>query len=169
VHGWAAIEAARAAREGAEINEVSAAARYVCDRGCMLKTADTLCYLYMGGRIGRARHLLGSLLSIKPIIGMQEGIIVALGQARSIPQPYARMVELMAERGAADCPIRVAITHAAAPDRAAALLNLVTDAFDCREVLMSQLPPVLGVHTGPGCVRLSFFPLPSVRTVHDGS
>ena len=127
------------------------------------------CYLYVGGRIGRARHLLGSLLSIKPIIGMQEGIVVALGQARSIPQAYARMVELMAERGAADCSIRVAITDAAAPDRAAALLNLVTDAFDCREVLMSQLPPVLGVHTGPGCVRLSFFPLPSVRTVHDGS
>ena len=62
---------------------------------CMIQTADTLKYLYMGGRIGRAQHLVGSLLSIKPLIGMEEGVIVPLGQARSRKQAYAKIVEMV--------------------------------------------------------------------------
>jgi fatty acid kinase fatty acid binding subunit len=157
VHGWAAIQAARAAQQGATWEQVLAAARHVCRTGCMLKTADTLQYLYMGGRIGRAKHLVGTLLHIKPIISMRDGVVVPVGQARSIPQALAKIVELMADNGAEDHPIRVGITHAAAPDRANELLKAVTGAYDCRETLISQLSPVLGVHTGPGCVGVNFF------------
>lgn len=63
-------------------------------------TADTLKYLCMGGSVGLARHLVGTPLNIKPIISMQEGIIVAAGQA------FARIVELMAERGRPTVPSR---------------------------------------------------------------
>jgi len=159
VHGWAAIEAARAAQNGAGIEEVLATAQRVSQTGCMLKTADTLRYLYLGGRIGRAKHLLGTLLNVKPIISMEEGIIVPVGTARSIPHAMTKMIDLMLERGAAKTPIKVAITHAAAPERAAALLKLVLAAFDCVEVLVTQLSPALGVHTGPGCVGVNFFPV----------
>ena len=75
------------------------AAYHVCQAGCMPMTANTLKYLYMGGRIGRATHPVGTLLNIKPIISIQEGIIVAAGQTRSMAQAFARIVELMAERG----------------------------------------------------------------------
>lgn len=159
VHGWAAVEAARAAQNDAGIEEVLAAAQRVSQTGCMLKTADTLRYLYLGGRIGRAKHLLGTLLNVKPIISMEDGIIVPVGTARSIPHAMSRMIELMAERGAAQMPIKVAVTHAAAPERAAALLKMVLAAFECVEVLVTQLSPALGVHTGPGCVGVNFFPV----------
>ncbi|MGQ9785139.1 MAG: DegV family protein [Anaerolineae bacterium] len=159
VHGWAAIEAARAAQGGAEIAEVLATAQRVSQTGRMLKTADTLRYLYLGGRIGRAKHLVGTLLNVKPILSMQEGIIVPVGTARSIPHAMTRIIDLMGEWGAAKTPIKVAVTHAAAPERAAALLKLVLTTFDCVETLTTQLSPALGVHTGPGCVGVNFFPV----------
>jgi DegV family protein with EDD domain len=159
VHGWAAIEAARAAQAGANQEQVLAAARHVADTGRMIQTADTLRYLYMGGRIGRAQHLVGSLLNVKPVIGMEEGIIIPLGQARSRGKAYAKILELMRERNPGDRPIKIAITHVASPEQAQLLLDIVKKAFDCHETLISQLSPVLGVHTGPGLVGVNFFPV----------
>jgi len=161
VHGWAAIEAARAAQSGADLEGVISAARYVAETGCMIQTADTLRYLYMGGRIGRAQHLVGSLLNVKPLIGMEDGIIVALGQARTRARAYAKMVELMHERNPSGAPIKIAITHVAALEQAERLLGMITESFEPRETLISQLSPVLGVHTGPGMVGVNFFPVPT--------
>jgi DegV family protein with EDD domain len=160
VHGWAAIEAARAAQAGADLDQVVAAAHHVADTGWMIQTADTLKYLYMGGRIGRAKHLVGTLLNVKPIIGMEDGIIIPMGQARTRGRAYAKIVELMHERGAAKCPIKIAVTHVAVPDQAELLLEMAKEAFDCRETLISELSPALGVHTGPGLVGVNYFPVP---------
>ncbi|NIP17349.1 MAG: DegV family EDD domain-containing protein, partial [Xanthomonadales bacterium] len=79
--GWMAVEAARAAQKGLSLNEIGEQVRRMIPISRLLQTADTLKYLYMGGRIGRAKHLVGSMLDIKPIISMQDGEIVALGQA----------------------------------------------------------------------------------------
>ena len=159
VHGWAAIEAARAAQAGSDLAQVVTAARYVADSGWMIQTADTLKYLYMGGRIGRAQHLVGSLLNVKPIIGMEDGIIIPLGQTRTRTKAYTKILELMHQRNPADKPIKIAITHVAVPDQAELLLDMVKQAFDCHETLISQLSPVLGVHAGPGLVGVNFFPV----------
>ena len=91
--GWAAIEAARSAREGQPLSAVADRARDVAQKSTMLMTADSLKYLYMGGRIGRAQHFVGSLLSIKPLIGMDDGVIVGLGAARTRAKAYSKMVE----------------------------------------------------------------------------
>jgi DegV family protein with EDD domain len=161
IHGWAAIEAARSAQAGADLDQVVAAARYVADTGCMIQTADTLKYLYMGGRIGRAQHFVGTLLNVKPLISMEQGIIVPLGQARTRSKAYIKMLDLMRERGAAGGPIKIAVTHVAVPDQAELLLGMAKQAFDCRETLISELSLALGVHTGPGMVGVNFFPVPS--------
>jgi len=159
VHALATIEAARAALQGAALEEVAETARYVARSGLMLQAFDTLRYLYLGGRIGKAKHLVSTLLNIKPIVSMEDGIVVPMGQARSIQQAYHKMVEMMADKGASRGPIKVIITHNAAPDRAAALLELVTKTFDCREAFVTQTSPALGVHTGPGMIGVSYFPL----------
>jgi len=157
VHGWAAIEAARGALGGLGFKEVAETARRVASRGMMIQTADTLRYLYLGGRIGKAKHLLGSVLSIKPLISMQDGVIVALGQTRSRAKAYVRMTELMGERVAPGDRIKAAFTHAAAHREAERLRDLVCQRFDCAETLIAELSPVLGVHTGPGTVGVCFF------------
>jgi DegV family protein with EDD domain len=156
--GWAAIESARAAMAGLSLDAVVQRAHEVAQRGMMIQTADTLRYLYMGGRIGRAQHLVGSLLNIKPLIGMQDGIIVALGTARSRIKAYRRMVELMKQRVGERARIKAAFTHVTALEQVERLQALVTASFECVEMIVTELSPALVVHTGPGTVGLSFFP-----------
>jgi DegV family protein with EDD domain len=155
--GWAAVESARSAVVGLSLDEVIQRAREVAHKGMMIQTADTLRYLYMGGRIGRAQHLAGSILNIKPLIGMQDGIIVALGTTRSRLKAYRRMVELMEQRVGEGARIKVAFTHVLAREQLERLRAMVTDRFECVEVIVTELSPALAVHSGPGTVGVSFF------------
>ena len=156
--GWAAIEAARAALTGLDLDQVAQKARDVAQKGTMIQTADTLRYLYMGGRIGKATHLVGSLLNIKPLIGMQDGIIMALGTARSRLKAYRRMVELMQQQVGEGARIKVAFTHVTALEQVEKFQELVAARFECVEVIVTELSPALAVHSGPGTVGVSFFP-----------
>jgi len=157
-HGWMALEAARAAMFGASLDKVLALIKRMIPVTRMLQTADTLRYLYMGGRIGRAKHLFGSLLNIKPIISMEEGEIVALGQERSRKRAYERMIELIAEKVGRGARIKAAIVHAADEDSAQVLRGMVEESFSCEEMLVTELSSALAVHTGPGTVGVCYFP-----------
>lgn len=157
--GWAAIETARAARSGLDLIGVAERARKVAQLSRMVMTADTLRYLYMGGRIGRAQHLVGSLLKIKPIIGMEDGVIVPLGTARTRSEVFARFAELITDRAGENGRIKVAFTHVAALDQVEVLREKICKQFRCEEILTSALSPALAVHSGPGTVGLSFYPL----------
>ncbi|MGB8646391.1 MAG: DegV family protein [Anaerolineae bacterium] len=157
-YGWAVIAAARSALQGLTLDRVVEHARQTAQQAMMLETADTLRYLYMGGRIGRAQHLAGSLLNIKPLIGMQDGVIVALGVARGRPRAYARMAELAQERFGAGTPIRLALTHCAALKELELLKSEMLKRFTCAELLVTALSPVLAVHSGPGTVGMCIVP-----------
>ena len=112
----------------------------------------------MRGRIGKAQHLAGSILNIKPLIGMQDGVIVALGTARSRIKAYRRMVELMQQRVGEHARVKVAFTHVLAREQVEKLRAMVADRFECVEVIVTELSPALAVHSGPGTVGVSFFP-----------
>ena len=157
--GWAAIEAARAALDGLGFDLILHRTQEVARAGMMIQTADTLRYLHMGGRIGKAQHLVGSLLNIKPLIGMQDGEIVALGTTRSRLKAYRRMVDLMQERLGEKTRIKVAFTHVSAREQTEDLREMVAKRFECVETIVTELSPALIVHTGPGTVGLSFFPV----------
>ena len=157
--GWAAIEAARSASEGRPLNEVADRARDVAQKSTMLMTADTLKYLYMGGRIGKAQHLMGSLLNIKPLIGMDEGVIVGLGAARTRAKAYNKIVEMMCQQVGGQARIKIAYTHVAAEEQVAHLRDLIAKQFDCVETITTWLSPALGVHSGPGTVGVHFYPV----------
>ena len=157
--GWAAIEAARTSLDHQPLEEVARRAREVAQKSTMIMTADTLKYLHMGGRIGRAQHLVGSLLNIKPLIGMEDGAIVGLGAARTRARAYARMIEIMGEQLGVHTRIKVALTHVAAEGSAAQLREIVTAHFECVETITTWLSPALGVHSGPGTVGLHFYPV----------
>ena len=73
--GWMVIEAARAALAGLTFDQITAMVKKLVPLTHMLQTADTLKYLYMGGRIGKAQHLVGSVLHIKPLIGMTSTVM----------------------------------------------------------------------------------------------
>ncbi|MGB9586158.1 MAG: DegV family protein, partial [Anaerolineales bacterium] len=157
-HGWATIEAARVAKQGSSMKEVIEKARTTAAQSMMIMTADTLRYLYLGGRIGRAQNLVGSLLNIKPIIGMQDGVIVPLATERTRAKAYVRMVELMKQKLGSVTHVKVAFMHVSALDQLEHLKELVKQQFTCVECLTTDLSPALAVHSGPGTVGLSFIP-----------
>jgi DegV family protein with EDD domain len=157
--GWMVIEAARAALENRSLPEIVEQVKAMIPVTSMIQTADTLKYLYMGGRIGRAKHLVGSLLQIRPLIGMEEGVIVPLGQARSRRKAYQMMADMVEAAVGPGGKIKVAYVHAAAQEEAERIGVLVEQRLTCVESLITELPPALGVHTGPGTAGLCFFPV----------
>jgi DegV family protein with EDD domain len=156
--GWMVIEAARAARADKSFAEIVELVRKMIPMTRMIQTADTLKYLYMGGRIGRAKHMVGTLLNIKPLISMEDGVIVPLGQARSRQRAYQLMVEKMEEAVGYMGKIKVAYVHADAPQEIEKIRPLVENRLECVETIIAELTPALGVHTGPGTAGLCFFP-----------
>ncbi|MBC7264992.1 MAG: DegV family protein [Chloroflexi bacterium] len=157
-HGWITLEAARAAQAGQTTDAIMGIIAEIMPKVKMIQTADTLRYLYMGGRIGRATHLMGSALNIKPLIGMEQGVIVALGQARGRPAAY-RCIAEMVERDAAARAVKLAVVHAAAHEAAEELRALVAERVQIAETIITQLSPALAVHTGPGTVGVCYYPL----------
>jgi DegV family protein with EDD domain len=157
--GWMVIEAARAALANCSLDDIIQRVRTMIPITHMVQTADTLKYLYMGGRIGKAKHLLGSLLNIKPLIGMEDGIIVPLGQARSRKKAYGMMAERVEKIVGKDRKIDIAFVHTAALEEAKNLKAIIEDRLECVETVIAELSPALGVHTGPGTAGICFYPV----------
>ena len=157
--GWMVIEAARAALEGKSLSDIVGLVKRMMPVARMIQTADTLRYLYLGGRIGRAKHLIGSLLNIKPLIGMEDGEIVALGQVRNRNRAYQAMVDLVEAAVGRMGKIKVAYVHAAAQEEAEKIRQLFEQRLTCVESLIAELSPALGVHTGPGTAGVCYFPV----------
>ncbi len=156
-HGWAVIEAGRLAAKHGTLAQVTERAQDVARKAILIQTADTLRYLYMGGRIGHAQHLVGSLLDIKPLIGMVNGEISALATARSRPRAYARMVQLARERIANARHVHLAFTHCGAEGQIEILRDFYFRELNCIEEMTTPLSPALAVHSGPGTVGICFF------------
>jgi DegV family protein with EDD domain len=157
--GWMAIQAARAALAGKSVEEILRLVQAMIPVTRMVQTADTLKYLYLGGRIGRAKHLVGSLLNIKPLIGIEDGVIAPLGIARSRHKAYEAMVNLVEEAVGPHGKIRIAYVHAAALEEAQKIKELIEERLDCVESLFAELTPALGVHSGPGTAGICYFPV----------
>jgi DegV family protein with EDD domain len=156
--GWMVIEAARAALAGVTLSEIAGKVRRMIPLTRMIQTADTLKYLYMGGRIGKAAEMAGSLLNIKPLIGMEDGIIVPLGRAHSRGQAYRQMAEMVCEavgKGKA----RIAYVHAGAQHEVEKIKDLVEAKVEVVESFFAELSPALAVHTGPGTAGLCYYPV----------
>jgi DegV family protein with EDD domain len=156
--GWIAIEAARGALAGLSLDDVLASVQKMLPVTRMVQTADTLKYLYMGGRIGMAKRLVGTLLNIKPLIGMKDGVIVALGQARSRMQAYTAMADMVSE-AIGSGKAKVAYVHAGAQEEVEKIKELVEGKVEVVESLFAELSPALAVHTGPGTAGVCFFPI----------
>jgi len=157
-HGWIAIEAARGALAGLSFEDALASVKKMLPITQMIQTADTLKYLYMGGRIGMAKRLMGTMLNIKPLIGMKDGVIVALGQARSRMQAYTAMSDMVSE-AIGNGKAKVAYVHAGALEEVEKIKQLVEAKVNVVESFFAELSPALAVHTGPGTAGLCFYPV----------
>ena len=151
--GFLTLEAAEKATAGASLKDVAAHVRGLVPKARILAAMDTLTYLERGGRIGKARALLGSLLNVKPLITLQEGEVVPLGRARSWPQALDRLVEVLQR----DTQVtRLAVLHGAADTDAQQLRARVAPRYPGLEIQLAEIGPVLGTYTGPGVVGFTY-------------
>ena len=118
---------------------------------------NTLEYLWKGGRIGGAKALLGTLLRIKPLLDFRGGEVKVLAKLRTSAQALDAILEFMRGRIRGGTAIHVGVAHTDAPDLAGALKKRVQATFNCAEIDVVELGPVLGTHVGPGFFGVAFY------------
>ena len=146
------LEAARVARATNDLDAAEAAARAVVPKIRVFGALDTMDNVRKGGRIGTARALLGSLLSIKPIIEIRDGLAEAESRQRTRAGSLEYLVNKLKQAGKLD---GLAVAHAAAPDLEV-FLEMLTGIFPPEEILVNYIGPVIGTHAGPRCMGICY-------------
>ena len=150
--GSVVIGAATAANSGASLEEVSSIASNSIGRTQVHAALDTLENLRKGGRIGAAGSLLGSMLSIKPLIEVRNGVVEPAGKQRTRGKALSYLVGVVEQN--ADQIEQIFVTHAACDD-VDSFLEQVRSVVNV-EVLVGQVGPVVGAHAGIGTIGVAF-------------
>jgi len=153
--GFPVLAAARAAADGGSLAEVEAAAERTVARTRTLFYVDTLEYLRRGGRMGAAAALLGTALSVKPLLHVVDGHIVVLERVRTSARAVLRLEEL-AVRAAAGDVVDVVVHHLAAGARAEAFASRLSVRLPrARTIVTAEVGAVVGAHVGPGLLGVA--------------
>jgi DegV family protein with EDD domain len=144
--GLVALVAAQAAKAGKSLDKVMEAVNQAIPKIRLLAIFDTLKYLLLGGRIGKAKALLGSILNVKPMISLKDGEVVPAGQVRTRPKGIDKLFEFVKDvKNIQD----LAVVYSTTPDEAQELAERLGSVFDRKKIRIARLGPVLGVHMGP--------------------
>ena len=155
--GLIAIAAARAAAAGQDATEVVRLVEGLIPKTSIFFTVETLEYLRKGGRIGGATALLGSALSIKPVLYVRDGQVEPLEKPRTRKRAIGRVLDLMAERVGSSEAVHAAVLQCDVPNEAQALAEQVAARFHCVELLTTEAGPIIGTHCGPGTLGVAFY------------
>jgi len=151
--GIIAMAAARIARSGKSLKQVVMEVRQIIPDVRLLIFLDTLKYLAKGGRIGKAKALLGSALSVKPLLLVKDGELVPAGQVRTRSQGIQRLFDFVNNnRGIQD----LSIVYSTTPDEAQILAERVGSIFPGKQITLARVGPALGVHAGPSALGIGF-------------
>ncbi len=153
--GWMVLEAARLSQAGRSRSAILQRLTTIRSHSHLYLTPATLKYLQMSGRVGKLQGALASLLHVKPIIILKDGMLEASENVRTRGKALERMLSL-AESAVGAAPIRMGVIHARAPEEGQELLSMVTARLNCEEVMLEDLVPSLAVHGGPGVLGLAF-------------
>ncbi len=150
--GMIVLATGRAAADSNDLDQVASQAAELAERTRVYGTLDTLENLKKGGRIGAAQALLGSILSVKPVIEVRDGAVEPGPKQRT----RARALAWLADRVAADAPPgQVAIVSGEAPD-VGTLRSLLAPHVVGDRIVVADLGAVIGTHTGPRTIGVAY-------------
>lgn len=138
-------------------NEIMAFLEAAIPRCHLIFAVDTLDYLVRGGRIGKAKGFIGNLFDIKPILAVIRGEVSNIGKVRGRRRMIPKLIDEVAARQSPDQPMIAIVAHANAPGPAHQLMQRLEESFEVAEIALTDIGPVVGSHTGPGCTGVVFF------------
>ena len=147
--GLIVIVAATAAKAGGSLDKVVEEAKQTIPKIHLFALLDTLKYLAKGGRIGKVKALLGSVLSVKPILAIKDGELVPVSQVRTRAKGIDKLFDFVKK---ATNIQDLAIVYNTTPDEALALSGRMGSIFPQERIRLARLGPGLGVHGGPGAL-----------------
>ncbi|MFC1872798.1 DegV family protein [Chloroflexota bacterium] len=150
--GLLVMAAATIAKTGKSLPQVAEDVKQVVSNVQLLVIFDTLKYLAKGGRIGKAKSLLGSLLSVKPILTIKDGEFMPVGQVRSRSKGIERLFDYAKDTSDIG---DLAVVYSTTPDEAKHLAERISSILSPKQVCIARLGPVLGVHGGPGVLAVA--------------
>lgn len=158
--GFQAMAAAEAAEAGATYKEAAEAARVLIPAMRVNFVVDTLEFLHRGGRIGGASRYIGTMLSIKPILTLENGKIEPLDKVRTKKKAIAKLLDMTEADLKGKTNFRIAVQNAATPEEGNQIAEEVKKRFGLENVIQSDISPVIGAHTGPGAVATIYYVQP---------
>ena len=154
--GFVVLAAARAANQGKGMNEVLEVVRRVKEASGVVFAVQDIAYLRRGGRIASIEGFFASMLRLIPIMELRGGPIRPVERIRTDRQLLPRLLDLVAERLEKARPLRLAVLHADAETKAWDLMRSAQKRFAPDELILSELTPVLGTHTGPDALGIAY-------------
>ncbi|MHB8293674.1 MAG: DegV family protein [Acidimicrobiales bacterium] len=153
--GILVLRAVTMAEKGAGLDEIVTEIEECKSRIEVVATLDTLDNLKKGGRIGGARAFVGSLLSIKPIVAIADGVVKAESKQRTRSRALRHLVDRVSSAISATGIEELGVMHAQAED-IEDFLAMLNDVWPAERVLVGDLGPVIGAHSGPGVIAVAF-------------
>ena len=151
-------EAARKQQEGLSIDELAAWVEENRLKICHWFTVDSFDHLKHGGRISAATAAIGTMLSIKPVMHMDnEGHLVAVGKARGRKAALKALADSMESTMLPGRNETIFISHGDSLEDAEYLANLVRERTGVQDIVINYVGPVIGAHAGPGTIALFFW------------
>ncbi len=145
--GWIAVAAARVAQAGGTASEAAAAATHAITHSSLFAVLQTLDYVYKGGRIGRAQHLFGSALAIKPIIALRDGVVEPLERVRTWKKAVGRVIDLVEPT-----PTDIMVLHSDNLDDAQKIAATLQEKYPAANVQVDLAGSIIMTYAGPGAV-----------------
>jgi DegV family protein with EDD domain len=118
---------------------------------------ESLEYPRKSGRVGGLSAALGSILNMKPIVSLEDGLLETLEKVRTRKKSLDRLLDIMEERVGTTVPINLGVIHARAPEVGQEIFSRAKERFNCNEFYLTELCASLTVHFGPGVIGLCFY------------
>jgi len=150
--GLTVIQASKMAKSGMSLQQIVDEVGKIIPNVHLLILFDTLKYLVKGGRIGKAKGLVGSILSVKPLLTIRDGELMPSGNVRTRSKGVDRLLDFA--KNATEIQ-DLAVLYSTTPDEAQALIERTSSIFPKERTILARLGPGLGVHGGPGILAVA--------------
>jgi DegV family protein with EDD domain len=151
------LEAARLAQQGYSVTEIVARLTIMRDKVQLYFVVDTLEYLAKGGRVSNAQAFIGSVLQMKPILKVENGLVEGAERIRTISKAHKRLREIVAAGIQGKTNAQAIVMYTSIRDKAQQLTDEIRAAYQLPDVPIQAISPVVSAHTGPRALGVAFY------------